>query len=176
MKALQKKLATVFLALAMSLLLAVPVFAQNYGVRNSWDNGEIFTLNINGATGSAYQNRSLNIWKISEFETGPDQNFEFSYAGNNSWYMCPIHHTDYAINRASSSGKAIIWPVSTGSADSKLYQQPYDGANYYEFELANPLYSGQKLSVASSLYDWSPCYFKPVMSGWTCQWVTISSY
>lgn len=157
-------------SIALASAMALPAFAQGYGVRGTRDGTYAYTLNINGAVGSEYTNRSLNIWYVSSLAGSEDQNFEFRSAGNNMWYMCPAHHTDYAINRASSSGKAIIWPVSSGHDDSILYQRVYNGAAYCEFELANPVYSGQRLSVSSNLYNWSPCYFKTITSGWSYQW------
>lgn len=180
-----KKIAKCIRAFSISALLlavsgagALGAFAQDFAADGSYNSatGKWHFLNINGATGSYYQGRALNLYALNANNTGMDQNFVFVDKGNNRWFMCPANNTSFAINRGTGSGKAILWDVTSGADDSYLYQNPswQGGTLRYEFTLANSAYSGERLSVSSNFANWSDCYFKQITNGWARYWRPIN--
>lgn len=146
MKTLNKKILTACLVLAMACAMALPTFAAAY--RPNGQGG--YLLNINGETGSAYQGRVLNLMKTGTM--GTDQNFLISTrAGYPGYYMMVTANVNYAVNRSDVDGRAIIWPLSTGAEDSRLYDND---------ERVIRLYGTRELLTAREpVGDWSTVYF-----------------
>lgn len=114
-------------------------------------NGQFgYLLNINGSTGSAYQGRALNLMQTSTM--GTDQNFLIgTRSGYTGYYMMVTANVNYAVNRSDSNGRAIIWPLSTGSADSRLYDNSESVIRLY--------YSRELLTAREPIGPWSTVYF-----------------
>lgn len=55
------------------------------------------------------------------------------------------------VNRSDSNGRAIIWPLSTGSADSRLYDNSESVIRLY--------YSRELLTAREPVGPWSTVYF-----------------
>lgn len=146
MKTLSKKFLTVCLVLAIACAMAMPTFAAGYR-----PNAQVgYLLNINGTTGSSYQGRALNLMKTSSM--GVDQNFKIgTKAPYNGYFMMVTANTNYAVNRSDSNGRAIIWPLSTGYQDSRLYNNSESVIRLY--------YSRELLTAREPIGDWSPVYF-----------------
>ena len=146
MKTLSKKLLTACLALVMACAMALPSFAASYR-----PNGQFgYLLNINGSTGSAYQGRALNLMQTSTM--GKDQNFLIgTRSGYTGYYMMVTANVNYAVNRSDSNERAIIWPLSTGSADSRLYDNSESVIRLY--------YSRELLTAREPVGPWSTVYF-----------------
>ena len=146
MKMFCKRFLTISLALAMAFALALPTFAS--GFRPNGIPG--YYLNINGAEGSAYEGRSLNMMKTSSI--GDDQDFKIgTRAGYDGYYMLVTKNVNYAVNRSDYDARAIIWPISTGFQDSRLYDND---------DSVIRLYSTRELLTAREpVTDWSPVYF-----------------
>lgn len=115
MSTMKKRIPMFLLALAMMVAMALPTFAASYRPNAQFG----YLLNINGSTGSAYQGRALNLMKTDTM--GRDQNFIIgTRKGYTGYYMMVTANVNYAVNRSDNGGRAIIWPLSTGSADSRL--------------------------------------------------------
>lgn len=115
MSTMKKRIPMFLLALAMMVAMALPTFAASYRPNAQFG----YLLNINGSTGSAYQGRALNLMKTDTM--GTDQNFIIgTRKGYTGYYMMVTANVNYAVNRSDNGGRAIIWPLSTGSADSRL--------------------------------------------------------
>lgn len=146
MKNMSKKIMTGCLALMMAVVTAVPSFAAGYRPNAQFG----YLLNINGSTGSAYQGRALNLMKTNT--VGTDQNFVIgTHSGYTGYYMMVSANQNYAVNRSDSDGRAIIWPLSTGSADSRLYNNDNSVIRLY--------YSRELLTAREPIGDWSTVYF-----------------
>lgn len=147
LKNVNKKLLTLCLSLMLAAALAVPSFAAGYR-----PNGQFgYMLNINGTTsGANYQGRVLNLMRTDTM--GSDQNFLIGTRnGYTGYYMMVMANVNYAVNRSDSNGRAIIWPLSTGATDSRLY----DGSE----SVIRLYYSRELLTAREPVGDWSTVYF-----------------
>ena len=79
-----------------------------------------YRLNINGTTGSSYQGRVVNLMNANTM--GTDWNFLIgTRVGYTGYYMMVTANVNFTVNRSDNGGRAIIWPLLTESADSRLY-------------------------------------------------------
>lgn len=146
MSTMKKRIPMFLLALAMMVAMAVPAFAASYRPNAQFG----YLLNINGSTGSAYQGRALNLMKTDTM--GTDQNFIIgTRKGYTGYYMMVTANVNYAVNRSDNGGRAIIWPLSTGSADSRLADNSESVIRLYT--------SRELLTAREPVGDWSTVYF-----------------
>ena len=146
MSTMKKRIPMFLLALAMMVAMALPTFAAAYRPNAQFDH----LLNINGSTGSAYQGRALNLMKTDTM--GTDQNFIIgTRKGYTGYYMMVTANVNYAVNRSDNGGRAIIWPLSTGSADSRLADNSESVIRLYT--------SRELLTAREPVGDWSTVYF-----------------
>ena len=146
MSTMKKRIPMFLLALAMMVAMALPTFAAAYRPNAQFDH----LLNINGSTGSAYQGRALNLMKTDTM--GRDQNFIIgTRKGYTGYYMMVTANVNYAVNRSDNGGRAIIWPLSTGSADSRLADNSESVIRLYT--------SRELLTAREPVGDWSTVYF-----------------
>ena len=146
MSTMKKRIPMFLLALAMMVAMALPTFAASYRPNAQFG----YLLNINGSTGSAYQGRALNLMKTDTM--GTDQNFIIgTRKGYTGYYMMVTANVNYAVNRSDNGGRAIIWPLSTGSADSRLADNSESVIRLYT--------SRELLTAREPVGDWSTVYF-----------------
>ena len=146
MSTMKKRIPMFLLALAMMVAMALPTFAASYRPNAQFG----YLLNINGSTGSAYQGRALNLMKTDTM--GRDQNFIIgTRKGYTGYYMMVTANVNYAVNRSDNGGRAIIWPLSTGSADSRLADNSESVIRLYT--------SRELLTAREPVGDWSTVYF-----------------
>ncbi len=94
--------------------------------------------------------RALNLMKTDTM--GTDQNFIIgSQKGYTGYYMMVTANVNYAVNRSDNGGRAIIWPLSTGSADSRLADNSESVIRLYT--------SRELLTAREPVGDWSTVYF-----------------
>lgn len=138
-----------FALAAMMMLLvamAIPAFADGFYPYNY----PAYRLNINGATGSDYKGRALNMMRTTS--VGTDQDFIIgTQLHYNGYYMMVADTPIYAVNRDSSSGRAIIWPLITGASDSQLADSSTRLIQLYK--------TGEYLTARQPIGDWSQVYF-----------------
>ena len=60
------------------------------------------------------------------------------------YYMLVSANVNYAVNRSTNGGRAIIWPIATGYNDSRLYNNDE---------------SLIRLTARELVGDWSTVYF-----------------
>ena len=83
---------------------------------------------------------------------GTDQNFIIgTRKGYTGYYMMVTANVNYAVNRSDNGGRAIIWPLSTGSADSRLADNSESVIRLYT--------SRELLTAREPVGDWSTVYF-----------------
>lgn len=146
MSTMKKRIPMFLLALAMMVAMALPTFAASYRPNAQFG----YLLNINGSTGSAYQGRALNLMKTDTM--GRDQNFIIgTRKGYTGYYMMVTANVNYAVNRSDNGGRAIIWPLSTGSADSRLADNSESVIRLYT--------SRELLTAREPVGNWSTVYF-----------------
>lgn len=146
MSTMKKRIPMFLLALAMMVAMALPTFAASYRPNAQFG----YLLNINGSTGSAYQGRALNLMKTDTM--GTDQNFIIgTRKGYTGYYMMVTANVNYAVNRSDNGGRAIIWPLSTGSADSRLADNSESVIRLYT--------SRELLTAREPVGNWSTVYF-----------------
>lgn len=146
MSTMKKRIPMFLLALAMMVAMAVPAFAAAYRPNAQFD----YLLNINGSTGSAYQGRALNLMKTKTM--GTDQDFKIgTRSGYPGYYMLVSANVNYAVNRSTNGGRAIIWPIATGYNDSRLYDNDESVIRLYT--------SRELLTAREPVGDWSTVYF-----------------
>lgn len=146
MKKLSKRFLTLAIACVMAMAMAVPAFASGYRP-NGYGN---YFLNINGTTGTAYQGRVVNLMHTST--VGTDQNFTIgTRSGFTGYYMKVTANPAYAVNRSTNGGRAIIWPLSSGATDSRLYD-----ASSTVIRLNS---TRELLTAREPVGDWSQVYF-----------------
>lgn len=138
-----------FALAAMMMLLvamAIPAFADGFYPYNY----PAYRLNINGATGSNYTGRVLNLMRTTS--VGTDQDFIMgARSGFEGHYMMVRANTNYVVNRDSSSGRAIIWPLNTGANDSRLVSGSTNLIQLYKTD--------EYLTARNPVGDWSQVYF-----------------
>lgn len=116
MKKIQKKILSLFMVLVLFGLMSIPVMASGFRPNGAFG----YLLNINGNVGDPLTGRTCNLYQTPT--VGTDQNFNIgTKAGYTGYYMMTVQNTNYAVNRRTSDARAIIWPLSTGAPDSRLY-------------------------------------------------------
>ena len=161
MSTMKKRIPMFLLALAMMVAMALPTFAASYRPNAQFG----YLLNINGSTGSAYQGRALNLMKTDTM--GRDQNFIIgTRKGYTGYYMMVTANVNYAVNRSDNGGRAIIWPLSTGSADSRLADNSESVIRLYT--------SRELLTAREPVGDWSTVYFgENIVGSGISVWVRV---
>lgn len=138
-----------FALAAMMMLLvamAIPAFADGFYPYNY----PAYRLNINGATGSDYKGRALNMMRTTN--VGIDQDFFIDQKLHyNGYYMMVTDSPNYAVNRDSSSGRAIIWPLITGATDSRLKSNSPNLIQLYSTD--------EYLTARQPVGDWTQVFF-----------------
>ncbi len=138
------------LALAAMMMLLVAMAIPTFAAGFSPNGQDGYLLNINGAVGSDYRGRVLNLIKSDEI--GTDQNFVISTRqGLSGYYMMVARNTTYAVNRDSDTARAIIWPLSSGAADSRLYNNSTSTIRLYR--------TSEALTARLPIAEWSQVYF-----------------
>lgn len=67
------------------------------------------------------------------------------------YYMLVSANVNYAVNRSTNGGRAIIWPIATGYNDSRLYDNDESVIRLYT--------SRELLTAREPVGDWSTVYF-----------------
>ena len=146
MSTMKKRIPMFLLALAMMVAMALPTFAASYRPNAQFG----YLLNINGSTGSAYKGRVLNLMKTDTM--GTDQNFIIgTRSGYTGYYMMVAANVNYAVNRSTDGGRAIIWPIATGYTDSRLYDNSQTVIRLYN--------TRELLTAREPVGDWSTVFF-----------------
>lgn len=129
MKRLHKRILTVCLALMMSVVMAVPAFADSateYYV-TTWDDTNIY-LNVDrSSTSIPAKGRRLITYRT--FAPGTDQKFRIESCSSEEYYGVALVFAatpTLALNRDSSNARAILWTLSDGANDSILNSQQID--------------------------------------------------
>ena len=145
MSTMKKRIPMFLLALAMMVAMALPTFAASYRPNAQFG----YLLNINGSTGSAYQGRALNLMKTDTM--GTDQNLSSELARLHRLLHDGYRKCQLCLNRSDNGGRAIIWPSSTGSADSRLADNSESVIRLYT--------SRELLTAREPVGNWSTVYF-----------------
>lgn len=148
---MKKRMFALAAMMVLLVAMAIPAFAAGF----SPDGQNEYLLNINGATGSDYRGRVLNLIKVDPNDPdaiGVDQNFVISTRqGFSGYYMMVARNTAYAVNRDSDTARAIIWPLSSGAADSRLYDNSTNTIRLYR--------TRELLTARLPIAEWSQVYF-----------------
>jgi len=154
MKALNKKILTVCLALMMAVVFAVPTFA-------AWvisvDSDPNMYINIEGSYGSAYNKRYITLYRTTQ--PNKEQQFKLyhsSYGFSDNFVLCTVDNPLYAFNRNGTSGRAWLWPLtSNGYDDSRLCTPQADSALLLvSFNYGGIGYVGRNLYFGQGITNW----------------------
>lgn len=156
MTKIKKRLLASLLALAMTVVMAVPSFAASYsvGLNYRFHVGDTATfLNLTGSVGTSLYCRKLSLYRTSA--PGTDQTFTRVYVNNGTkrgyylgqrsgsqWYMINKSNTAY-----SNGYDAIMWPVNAQNYETNtdsLFNLP---SNNNSLKLT---YKGYYLTSASA--------------------------
>lgn len=174
MKALSKKILTACLALMIAIAMAVPAFATDYeGLTYRPYNVGFNSLNLlnvfRNEGDPVAEGKNLILYETTS--AGVDQLFNEVYVsvqGMNGYVIQLQAQPDYAVNRSSNTGSAILysWNAAGNIADSAFeridrYDQP-------AFRLKYGASKDQYLCYASDS-PWARVYFsKSGLNRWDC--------
>lgn len=154
---MKKKLFAMVLCVIMVVAMAVPAFAdsgvyQQSFYYKSW-NGSGGYMNVY-TTGSPYPGVLLKTWPTNAEK---DQIWDRYNENNQQIYFSLRARANgaYAVNRDSSNGNAILWPIDGGFNDSLFYDPIID----LEYLVNYP--SNGCLSVANGGSSGVQIYFGP---------------
>ena len=133
------------LALAMMVAMALPTLQPAIVQRTIWLSAEHQRFDRVRLPGAC-----IDLMKTDTM--GRDQNFIIgTRKGYTGYYMMVTANVNYAVNRSDNGGRAIIWPLSTGSADSRLADNSESVIRLYT--------SRELLTAREPVGDWSTVYF-----------------
>lgn len=154
MKNLSKKILTVCLALMMTVVFAIPAFAD-WAI--SLDDDPDMYVNIEGSYGSNYNKRYITLYRTTQLNN--DQRFRLyrsSTGFGDNFVLCTVDNPLYAFNRNGTSGRAWLWPLtSNGYDDSRLLTPQSDpGTVLVSYSYGGIGYIGRNLYFGDGIRDW----------------------
>lgn len=166
MKRLHKRILTVCLALMMSVVMAVPAFAEDwYGISycpNYWSSPSNNWLNVNRSSEAIPASGcDLILWHTTTPEV--DQKFNAIYVtvGSYSGYIIQFAATpSVAVNRRSSNHNAFLYPWnSTANIGDSAFSYPLENISLkYHDSNDDPIlrYADDK-NLARVYFSTEPC-------------------
>ena len=162
---MKKKIFATMLCIILIIAIAVPCFADSGTYNQSfyykaW-NGSGRYMNVYSTSGP-YSGAPIKTWATN---AEPDQIWDrYNHVGPYYFTLRARANNAYAINRSSTNGYTILWPIDTGYNDSLFY----DPVSQPEYLAAYP--ETGYLLAASSAQSGEQIYFG-ANQGLNASWV-----